>query len=309
LDVAAMRRSGNRHKPCVKIPAERKNMTPNILSIAGSDPSGGAGVQADIKTFSALGCYGMAAITALTAQNTKGVRQVHLPPPEFVAAQIDAIFDDIDVAAVKIGMLGSESIVEAVGERLAFHSPPAIVLDPVLAATSGDALAAPGVERAIIELLFPLATLVTPNLDEAGRLSGKARPADPAESRAAALRHLALGAKAVLITGGDVCGATSDDLFFDGAAERLFSAPRIETRNTHGTGCTLSSAIAAYLGRGLALCDAVAAAKAYLAGALAAADELDVGRGRGPPHHFFELWARLPRDRARGLTQRPPLAT
>ncbi len=133
------------------------NMTPNILSIAGSDPSGGAGIQADLKTFSALGCYGMAAITALTAQNTKGVSGVHLAPPEFVAAQIDAIFDDIDVAAVKIGMLGSVPIVEAVARRLALFRPPAIVLDPVLAATSGDALAGAGVGRAIVERLFPLA--------------------------------------------------------------------------------------------------------------------------------------------------------
>ncbi len=270
-------------------------MTPNILSIAGSDPSGGAGVQADLKTFAALGCYGMAAITALTAQNTKGVKGLHLPPPEFVAAQIDAIFDDIEVAAVKIGMLGSQPIVEAVAERLAFHAPPAIVLDPVLTATSGDALATAGVERAI-RRLFPLATLVTPNLDEAARLSGIARPANTAEMRAAARRLFALGAKAVLITGGDAGGATSDDLFFDGAADRLLSAPRVETPNTHGTGCALSSAIAAYLGRGFALGDAIAAAKAYVTGALAAADELDVGGGRGPPHHFFELWARPPRD-------------
>ncbi|MGH6797491.1 MAG: bifunctional hydroxymethylpyrimidine kinase/phosphomethylpyrimidine kinase, partial [Roseiarcus sp.] len=199
----------------------------------------------------------------------------------------------IDVAAVKIGMLGSRPIVEAVAERLAFHAPPAIVLDPVLTATSGDALATAGVERAIIERLFPLATLVTPNLDEAARLSGIASLAG---MRAAALRLFALGAKAVLITGGDAGGATSDDLFFDGAADRLLSAPRVETRNTHGTGCALSSAIAAYLGRGFALGDAIAAAKAYLTGALAAADELDVGGGRGPPHHFFELWARPPRD-------------
>ena len=238
----------------------------------------------------------MAAITALTVQNTKEVKGVHLPPPEFVAAQIDAIFDDIDVAAVKIGMLGSQPIVEAVAERLAFHTPPAIVLDPVLTATSGDALATAGIERAIIQRLFPLATLATPNLDEAARLSGIATPANTAEMRAAARRLLALGAKAVLITGGDAGGATSDDLFFDGAADRLLSAPRVETRNTHGTGCALSSAIAAYLGRGFALGDAIAAAKAYLTGALAAADELDVGGGRGPPHHFFELWAHLPRD-------------
>lgn len=265
-------------------------MTPNILSIAGSDPSGGAGIQADLKTFAALGCYGMAVITALTAQNTRGVRGLHLPPPEFVGAQIDAIFDDIEVAAIKIGMLGSAAIAEAVAARLAARQPRAIVLDPVLVATSGDPLAASGVEQAIIDRLFPLATLVTPNLDEAARLSGLPRPADAAEMRAAAERLHRLGARALLIKGGDGGGHSSDDLYFDGASERIFSAPRVETRNTHGTGCALSSAIAAYLGRGFTLPDAIGAAKIYLTGALKAADELSVGGGHGPLNHFFELW-------------------
>jgi hydroxymethylpyrimidine/phosphomethylpyrimidine kinase len=232
----------------------------------------------------------MAAITALTAQNTDGVRGVHLPPPEFVAEQIDAIFADIDVAAVKIGMLGSAAVVEAVAARLAFHRAAAIVLDPVLVATSGDRLAEPGVEQAMISRLFPLATLVTPNLDEAARLAGMAKPAGAKQMRAAAERMLELGARSVLIKGGDAQGPTADDLYFDGAAERLFSAPRIKTRNSHGTGCTLSSAIAAWLGRGLSLPDAIAAAKAYLTGALLHANELDVGAGRGPVNHFFELW-------------------
>ncbi|VTZ49294.1 Hydroxymethylpyrimidine/phosphomethylpyrimidine kinase [Methylocella tundrae] len=265
-------------------------MIPNILSIAGSDPSGGAGIQADLKTFAALGCYGMAAITALTAQNTRGVRGLHLPPPEFVGAQIDAIFEDIEVAAVKIGMLGSAAIVETVAARLAAHGPRAVVLDPVLAATSGDPLAASGVEQAMIERLFPLAALVTPNLDEAARLSGLPRARDAAEMRAAAERLHRLGARAVLITGGDSGGHSSDDLYFDGASERIFSAPRVATRNTHGTGCTLSSAIAAYLGLGFALPEAIGAAKAYLTRALEAADELSVGGRHGPLNHFFELW-------------------
>ncbi|PNG25483.1 bifunctional hydroxymethylpyrimidine kinase/phosphomethylpyrimidine kinase [Methylocella silvestris] len=267
-------------------------MTPNILSIAGSDPSGGAGIQADLKTFSALGCYGMAAITALTAQNTRGVRAVHVPPADFVAAQIDAIFDDIAVAAVKIGMLGSAAVVEAVADRLAFYKPPAIVLDPVLVATSGDALASEGVEQAIVARLFPLASLVTPNLSEARRLSDAPRPLGPAQMREAADRLVRLGAKAVLIKGGDAGGETSEDFFLDGATEEILSAPRVKTRNTHGTGCTLSSAIAAFLGRGLPLLDAVAAAKAYLTGALGAAGALNVGtgEGHGPTHHFFALW-------------------
>ncbi len=267
-------------------------MIANILSIAGSDPGGGAGIQADLKTFAALGCYGMAAVTALTAQNTKGVRGVHLAPPAFVAAQIDAIFEDIEVAAVKIGMLGSAEIVKVVAARLAFHKPPAIVLDPVLAATSGDALAQSGVEHAIVERLFALATLVTPNLDEAARLAGLTRPAAAKDVHAAAERLRRLGAKAVLITGGDGAGETADDLFFDGAAAHIFSAPRVATGNTHGTGCTLSSAIAAWLGRGYALQEAIAVAKAYVTGALQAADELNVGGGCGPTHHFFELWPR-----------------
>jgi hydroxymethylpyrimidine/phosphomethylpyrimidine kinase len=267
-------------------------MIPNLLSIAGSDPSGGAGVQADLKTFGALGCYGMAVITALTAQNTRGVTDVHAPPAAFVAAQIDAIFDDIDVAAVKIGMLATGAIVEAVAKRLAAYSPRFIILDPVLAATSGDALAASDAAEAIVRYLFPLATLVTPNLFEASRLSGHVIAADPAGMRrAAALLH-ARGAKAVLVKGGHVPGATSDDLLFDGASYRAFSAPRIGTENTHGTGCALSSAIAAYLALGLHLGDAIEAAKTYLTGALAAADELSVGRGQGPVHHFHAVWPR-----------------
>ncbi len=267
-------------------------MIPNILSIAGSDPGGGAGVQADLKTFAALGCYGMAAITALTAQNTKGVRRIHLAPPEFVGAEIDAIFEDIEVAAVKIGMLGSAEVVEAVSARLAIHRPPAIVLDPVLTATSGDAQAQSGVERAIVERLFPLATLITPNFEEAARLGGLTRPAVAKDVHAAAERLHRLGAKALLITGGDAAGETADDFYFDGAESRVFSAPRVATRNTHGTGCTLSSAIAAFLGRGYALPDAIAAAKTYVTGALQGADKLNVGGGRGPLHHFFDLWPR-----------------
>jgi hydroxymethylpyrimidine/phosphomethylpyrimidine kinase len=270
-------------------------MIANILSIAGSDPSGGAGVQADLKTFAALGCYGMAAITALTAQNTEGVRRIYLPPSDFVAAQIDAIFDDIDVAAVKIGMLGSASIAASVAARLSFHRPRAIVFDPVLVATSGDSLAASGVARAMVDHLFPLATLITPNLDESTRLAGLANRAGSKDWHATAECLHQLGAKAVLITGGDATGETADDLYFDGARSRIFSAPRVATRNTHGTGCALSSAIAAYLGRGLALQDAVADAKAYLTRALQAADELNVGRGRGPIHHFFERWPREPK--------------
>ncbi|MGH6793656.1 MAG: bifunctional hydroxymethylpyrimidine kinase/phosphomethylpyrimidine kinase [Methylocella sp.] len=267
-------------------------MIKNLLSIAGSDPSGGAGIAADLKTFAALGCNGMAVITALTAQNSQAVRAVHVPLASFAAAQIDAVFEDIDVAAVKIGMLASAAVVEAVADRLAFHKPRFIVLDPVLTATSGVALSAADASDAIVQHLFPLATLVTPNFSEAARLSHHAIPADRDGMRhAAALLH-ARGAKAVLVKGGHLSGATSDDLLFDGASYRLFSIRRVVTRNGHGTGCTLSSAIAAYLALGHELDKAVGAAKIYLTGALAAAGQLSAGHGPGPVHHFHELWKR-----------------
>jgi hydroxymethylpyrimidine/phosphomethylpyrimidine kinase len=265
-------------------------MVKNLLSIAGLDPSGGAGIAADLKTFAALGCNGMAVIAALTAQNTQGVRAVHVPLASFVAAQIDAVFEDIDVAAVKIGMLASAAVVAAVANRLAFHKPRFIVLDPVLVATSGDALSAADASEAIVQHLFPLATLVTPNFAEAARLSDHAISADrEGMRRAAALLH-ARGAKAVLVKGGHLQGKTSDDLLFHGSSYRLFSVPRVVTRNTHGTGCTLSSAIAAYLAQGHELGEAIGAAKAYLTGALAAADELSAGHGPGPVNHFYKFW-------------------
>ncbi len=265
-------------------------MIPNLLTIAGSDPSGGAGIAADLKTFAALSCNGMAVITALTAQNSQGVKSMHVPPADFAAAQIDAIFEDIEVAAVKTGLLACGAIAEEVAERLAFYMPPFIVLDPVLSATSGGALATSDTAAAIIRHLFPLATLITPNFSEAARLSGHAiAPNRDGLRHAARLLH-ARGARAVLVKGGHLEGATSDDLFFDGMSYRLFSAPRIKTRNTHGTGCTLSSAIAAYLAKGYALPEAIGAAKTYLNGALAAAGALQSGQGPGPLNHFHEFW-------------------
>jgi hydroxymethylpyrimidine/phosphomethylpyrimidine kinase len=267
-------------------------MIPNLLSIAGFDPSGGAGIAADLKTFAALGCNGMAVVTALTAQNTQGVRELHVPSADFAAAQIDAIFADIDVAAVKIGMLACGAIVEEVAERLAFYKPRFIVLDPVLTATSGDSLATSDTATAIMRHLLPLATLITPNIPEAERLLGCAVATDLEGMRRAAKLFYTRGAKAVLIKGGHVGGATSDDLLSSNGSYRLFSAPRAATRNTHGTGCTLSSAIAAYLAHGHELGDAIAAAKTYLSNALAAADQLSAGQGPGPVHHFHELWKR-----------------
>jgi hydroxymethylpyrimidine/phosphomethylpyrimidine kinase len=268
-------------------------MIPNVLSIAGSDPSGGAGVQADLKTFSALGCYGMAALTALTAQNTVGVSGVHVPPASFVAAQIDAIFSDVRVDAVKIGMLASGEIVEAVAARLRAHGARNIVLDPVLVATSGDSLGAPDVVDAMKRHLMPLAAVVTPNVPEAMRLCDeKSEPTTPSDLENLARRIHSLGCRAVLVKGGHLSGALAPDVLFDGATMETFTAPRIDTRNTHGTGCTLSSAIAAHLARGLSLKDAVAASKDYLTAALAASSALTVGsgKGHGPVHHFHNVW-------------------
>ena len=265
---------------------------PNVLSIAGSDPSGGAGVQADLKTFSALGCYGMAAITALTAQNTRGVTAVHVPPVDFLVAQIDAIFNDVRVDAVKLGMLASGAIVEALADRLRAHGARNIVLDPVLVATSGDALGAPDVVEAMVRHLLPLARIVTPNIPEAVRLSGGEAPQDSAGLERLARAIQGAGAKAVLVKGGHMEGALASDVLFDGHAARVFEAPRVATRNTHGTGCTLSSAIAANLARGMELGEAVDAAKSYLTAALIASEKLRVGsgEGHGPVHHFHGMW-------------------
>ncbi len=263
---------------------------PNVLSIAGSDPGGGAGVQADLKTFAAFGCYGMAAITALTAQNTVGVRAVHVPPADFLGRQIDAIFEDIGVDAVKIGMLATGEIVAVVADRLARFHARNVVLDPVLVATSGDSLGAPDVVDALLEKLLPLAALVTPNLPEIARLLGRDVSAAPEDMQRAGEELRARGARAVLVKGGHGTGAQAIDVLVSEAGAERFAAPRVETRNTHGTGCSLSSAIAAGLARGAPLAQAVGEAKAWLTGALRAADDLAVGRGHGPVHHFHALW-------------------
>ena len=265
---------------------------PNVLSIAGSDPSGGAGVQADLKTFAALGCHGMAVLTALTAQNTRGVRAVHVPPAEFLAAQIDAIFEDIDVDAVKIGMLGAGEIVSVVADRLKRHGARKIVLDPVLVATSGDSLGAPDVVDALLAKLLPLADLVTPNLPEIARLIGRDVSADPQDMRKAGEELIRRGARAVLVKGGHGDGAEAVDMLVTPAGVERFAAPRIATRNTHGTGCTLSSAIAAGLAHGRTLIEACADAKRYLTAALESADRMSVGHGHGPVNHFCALWPR-----------------
>jgi hydroxymethylpyrimidine/phosphomethylpyrimidine kinase len=262
----------------------------NVLSIAGSDPSGGAGIQADLKAISAQGCYAMAAITALTAQNTRGVAGVQLVDPDFVAAQIDAVFADIRIDAVKIGMLGSADIAAAVADALARHRPAHIVLDPVMVAKGGDRLLAEAAVAMLRERLLPLATVLTPNLPEAAVLLGEPEPTtrEAMPAMAAALR--ALGADAVLLKGGHLPGPASPDLLATADGEHWLEAARIGTKNTHGTGCTLSSALAARLAVTGDIRRATEQAKGYVAGAIAAADRLDVGHGHGPTHHFHELW-------------------
>lgn len=261
---------------------------PNVLSIAGSDPSAGAGIQADLKTFAALGCYGLCAITALTVQNTQGVLDISVLPTDFVAAQIDALFADSEIKAVKIGMLGSAEIAETVVDRLARYQPPYVVLDPVLASSGGKALATAWLAETIVEKLAPHVTLITPNLMEAAELADMDEPRTPDEMKAVAKALHKRGFAAVLVKGGHSEGASADDILFDGKDYRTFSLPRLATANAHGTGCTLSSAIAAYLARGETLSASIAAAKDYLQGALAGADRLSVGKGAGPLDHFHQ---------------------
>ncbi len=256
-----------------------------VLSIAGSDSGGGAGIQADLKTFAALGCYGMTAITALTAQNTLGVSGIHGVPPEMLKAQLSAVLDDIGVDAVKIGMLHAPDIVRTVAWALRHYEVKQVVLDPVMVATSGDRLIAPDTVQVLVDELFPLATVVTPNLDEAALLLG--RPIGHADELETAARDLlALGAKAVLLKGGHLPGDEVADLLVsgDGPAQRLAS-PRIASRNTHGTGCTLSSAIAAYLALGNPLDQAVAKARSYILQAIAMGANVYTGAGHGPLNH------------------------
>ena len=264
--------------------------TPIAVTIAGSDSGGGAGIQADLKTFSALGVYGASVIAALTAQNTRGVSAVLDVPPGFVTAQMDAVFADLAVGAVKIGMLGNAGVVEAVAAGLARHHQSRIVLDPVMVATSGDRLLTPDAVEALRTRLVPLALVVTPNLPEAAALLDAPQATTEDEMVRQAERLLASGAKAVLMKGGHGQGAESADLLVTATATVRFAAARIATKNTHGTGCTLAAAIAAGLAKGEDLAIAVRTAKDYVTAAIAAADRLGVGHGHGPVHHFHRWW-------------------
>lgn len=265
-------------------------MIANVLTIAGTDPSGGAGIQADIKTFSALGAYATSAITAVVAQNTQGVRGFVALEAGFVADQIDAVFEDVRIDAVKIGMVANAAIAEAIAERLRHHRPDFVVLDPVMVAKSGHHLLAPEAVEAVREQLVPLATVITPNLPEASVLLGCGAEWTQADMLARLDPLHRLGPHYVLLKGGHLEGAPeSTDLLYDGETIITLSAPRIVTRNDHGTGCTLSAAIAALLPTRTVEA-AVRAAKTYMHGALEASDQLEVGQGHGPLHHFYQLW-------------------
>lgn len=266
--------------------------TPIAMTIAGSDSGGGAGIQADLKTFSALGVYGCSVITALTAQNTRAVTGILPVSPEFVRAQMDTVFADIAVNAVKIGMLGDAALIRAVRDGLVAHKPQWIVLDPVMVAKSGDALLAREAVSGLVADLVPLADIITPNLPEASAILGHSEPiTEPEDMVAAAEELLKLGPKAVLLKGGHLVGENSSDLLVTAEGSIWLPGRRFETRNTHGTGCTLSSAIAAGLARGQELDAAVKSAKAYIGNAIGSADQLQIGSGHGPVHHFHAYWS------------------
>ena len=260
------------------------------VTIAGSDSGGGAGIQADLKAFSANRVYGASVVTALTAQNTRGVQAIHDVPPAFVQAQIDSVYSDLDVAATKIGMLSNRGVIAAVAEALLRHSVRNIVLDPVMVATSGDRLLSGDAIVALRASLFPLAALITPNLLEAAALLDTSVATDEAAMADQARALLAMGPAAVLIKGGHGTDREAIDILMTPGGGLRFAAPRIDTRHTHGTGCTLSAAIAAHLAHGTPLPEAVRAAKTYVHGAIAAGSTLDIGHGNGATHHFHNWW-------------------
>lgn len=269
-------------------------MIPNVLSIAGSDPSGGAGIQADIKSISANGAFAMAALTALTAQNTTGVSGIHHVPPDFVAAQIRTIFADIQVHAVKIGMIATADIARAVADTLVANQAP-VVLDPVMIAKGGTPLLHNDAVTALCERLLPLTHVLTPNLPEAAYLLDQATATSRTQMERQGKALVARGPKAVLIKGGHLQASDSPDCLVTETSTTWFEGARDATQNTHGTGCTLSSAIAAQLALGNDLANAVAAAKAYVSTAIAQAETLNVGTGHGPTHHFAEFYPKATR--------------
>ena len=267
---------------------------PNVLSIAGVDPSGGAGILADVKAMSALGAYGCAIVAALTAQNTQAVTHIHPVPVEFVGAQIDTLFNDVEIAAAKIGMLGQAPVIRMVADKLGGRCPRHLVLDPVMVAKSGDMLLEPNAVGQLREALLPLATMITPNLPEAGVLLERtgAESVKAMRQHAERLREQMShdGQRWVFLKGGHLPGNETTDLLHDGDVMIELPGQRINTRNTHGTGCTLSAALATLLAHGLPAQEAAEQAKAYLVQAIASADQLSVGQGHGPVNHFHALW-------------------
>lgn len=262
-----------------------------VLTIAGSDSGGGAGIQADLKTFAALGCHGMSVVTALTAQNTQGVTAIHAPPAAFVREQLEAVFGDIGADAVKIGMVHSGEVIESVSEALKKHHARNIVFDPVMAAQSGDALTKGDVLATMKKYLLPLVTLLTPNLPEAARFLD--RKITTLEDMHQAARELSdFGAGSVLLKGGHLKTGETTDVLFIGPEDRFVTldGKRIDTRNNHGTGCTLSSAVACFLAKGSSVEEACRSAKGYLQSAIEAGAEFEIGRGHGPVHHFYKYW-------------------
>lgn len=268
---------------------ESTQAPPVALTIAGSDSSGGAGIQADLKTFQALGVFGMSAITAVTVQNTQKVYAVQEISPDIVHDQIVCLFEDITIHAVKIGMVASVGLIDAVAAALRRVQCPTVVLDPVMISKSGYALLQPDARRALVSRLFPLAKVVTPNIPEAEVLIG-ATILDEAQMHAAARRIADMGVPNVVVKGGHLKTARAVDIVYDGIRFEALADERIATRNTHGTGCTFSSAIAAYQARGAGFIEAVRNAKQYVTGAIAHA--LPIGKGHGPTHHFYDLYAR-----------------
>ncbi len=265
-------------------------VTPIALTIAGSDSGGGAGIQADLKTFSALGVFGCSVITSLTAQNTLGVQGVFAVQPEFVQQQIQSVMSDIQVGAIKTGMLANAKIILALANSLRDYSSIPFVLDPVMVATSGDRLLTDDAIGNLIKDLLPLASVITPNLHEAAALLNQPLAKDRKAMQEQGEKILSLGAKAVLMKGGHTTDEQATDLLITHSGTEIFSAPRLQTKNTHGTGCTLASAIAAGLAKQLSLQDAVKQAKDYLQGALAASNQMKIGKGSGPVHHFFKFY-------------------
>ncbi|MBD1575561.1 bifunctional hydroxymethylpyrimidine kinase/phosphomethylpyrimidine kinase [Vibrio sp. S11_S32] len=280
------------HTPRSTLNAVSSNIA-NVLTIAGSDSGGGAGIQADIKAISATGSFACSVITALTAQNTQGVSEILAVDAEFVGLQLDAVFSDINISAVKIGMLNDASVIKVIAQKLQQYQPQYVVLDPVMVATSGDALIEKAAIQTLVDELFPFVTVLTPNLPEAGLLLGCDTPKYESEIEAFIHKlqsHPRFKQVKTLLKGGHFTGEHSCDWLIDGNKVTRFSHPRIATKNTHGTGCTLSSAIASYLAQGMPLSEAISQAKMYISDALTAADQLTVGKGSGPVHHFHAFY-------------------